>query len=167
MSSSNQQFGQSIRHGLVAGTIAIIINILLLQFGSVLGLHTGHGGLLKWLVTITHLGPIQWNRSPLNMLPASIWKIAFHFVVGLGMGLFYVILLEPKLRRIFTPLMSGLFYALALWLVNAWVILPGLGMGIAGEAAIPISGMLYFAFAHTAFFVILAVLYAKFTQRST
>lgn len=166
MSSSNLQFGPSIRYGLIAGTIAIVINILLLQLGSVLGLHTGHGGLLKFLVTVTHLGPIQWDRAPLNMLPAPFWKITFHFVVGLGMAVFYVIFLEPKLRRVFTPLVSGLFYALALWLVNAWVILPVLGMGIAGEAAIPLSGMIYFAFAHTVFFVILAILYAKFSHRS-
>lgn len=167
MPSSNRQRGQSIRYGLIAGTIAIVINILLLQLGSALGLQTGHGGLLKFLVAVTHLGPIQWQQSPLNILPSTVWKVAFHFVVGLGMALFYAIYLESRLRRVFTPIVSGLFYALGLWLVNAWMILPVLGMGIAGENAIPLSGMIYFAFAHTAFFVVLSLLYAQFQRHSS
>ena len=150
--------------GLQAGTIAIIINILLLQLGAAVGMQTGHGGLLKWSVMQLHLGPIQWQQPPLSSLPMVVWKIGFHFVVGIGMALFYAILLEPLLRTRFTPMQSGLLYALLVWLVNAFVILPGLSMGIAGSAVIPLSGMLYFAFAHTAFFVILALLYARLTR---
>lgn len=161
MEQQNQRFWHSVSYGLAAGTIAIIVNILLLQLGSRLGLQTGHGGLLKWSVALLHLGPIHWQQPPLNSLPAGVWKVAFHFVVGLAMALAYTVILAPVLRRYFSPLMSGLLYAFAVWVVNAWVILPGLGMGVAGSSAIPLSGMLYFAFAHTVFFVLLAELYAK------
>lgn len=151
----------SLSFGLQAGAIAIVINILLLQMGAALGLQTGHGGLLKWSVMQLHLGPIQWHKAPLASLPMAAWKIGFHFVVGIGMALFYTLILEPLLRNRFTPMQSGLLYALLVWLANAFVILPGLSMGIAGSAVIPVSGMLYFAFAHTAFFVILAMVYAR------
>ena len=150
-----------VTYGFLAGTIAIIVNILLLQLGSRLGLQTGHGGLLKWSDALLHLGPIHWRQPPLNSLPAGVWKVAFHFVVGLVMALAYTVILAPVLWRYFSPVMSGLLYAFAVWVVNAWVILPELGMGVAGSAAIPLSGMLYFAFAHTVFFVLLAELYAK------
>ena len=166
MGQLTPRFWQRIGYGLGAGAIAIVINILLLQLGAIIGLETGHGGLLKWSVALLHLGPIQWHQPPLDSLPQAAWKIAFHFVVGLAMALFYTLLLEPALRQRSSPLLSGLLYALAVWVVNATVILPQLGMGIAGSAAIPLSGMLYFAFAHTVFYVVLALLYAKFTRLS-
>jgi len=43
-------------------------------------------------------------------------------------------------------------------------VLPWIGEGIAGSANLDAGGMIYFAFAHTMFFVLLALLYACFTS---
>jgi hypothetical protein len=78
------------------------------------------------------------------------------------MALFYAYVVEPLLPG--TALMKGLLYALAVWLANAFIVLPWIGEGIAGSANLDAGGMIYFAFAHTVFFVLLALLYARFTR---
>jgi hypothetical protein len=44
------------------------------------------------------------------------------------------------------------------------IVLPWIGEGIAGRRYLSAAGMIYFAAAHTAFFALLALLYARFTR---
>lgn len=166
MQSRGQPFWQSVRYGALAGAVAVAVNLALLQWSSAFGLPPGDDSLLELLLRILHPAPVAWDQPPLARFSPSVWAGLFHVAIGLGMAVFYAVFLEPRLRRAFTPLTSGLFYALGVWLVNTWVILPALGLGIAGENAIPVAGMVYFALAHTAFFVVLALLYAKLAEWS-
>lgn len=166
MRSGKHEVGKSLRSALLAGSIAIVVNMLLLQWSAKAGLLTGQGSLSQLLVWL-HTGRLMWQLPPIGGIPAAVWRPLFHIVVGLAMAVFYALFLEPRLSKVFTPLVSGLFYALGVWLINAWMVLPLLGMGIAGESIVPTSGMMYFAFAHTAFFVILTILYAKLIQRAS
>jgi len=51
------------------------------------------------------------------------------------------------------------------WLANALIVLPWIGEGIAGSLYLSADGMIYFAAAHTAFFMLLALLYARFSRQ--
>lgn len=166
MRSGDQDAMRAARYALLAGSIAIAVNMLLLRWSAKAGLQTGQGSLSQLLVWL-HTGRLMWQLPSIGGIPATVWRPVFHVVVGLLLAVIYALFLEPRLRKVFTPLVSGLFYALGIWLLNAWIVLPLLGMGIAGESIVPAIGMLYFAFAHTAFFVILSILYAKFLQRSS
>lgn len=166
MRSGNHEVGKSLRSALLAGSIAIAVNMLLLQWSAKAGLLTGQGSLSQLLIWL-HTGRLMWQLPPIGGIPATVWRPLLHIVLGLAMAVFYALFLEPRMSKVFTPLVSGLFYALGVWLVNAWIVLPLLGMGIAGESIVPTSGMIYFAFSHTAFFVILTILYAKFIQRAS
>jgi hypothetical protein len=73
------------------------------------------------------------------------------------MALFYAFVLEPTLRG--PAWLRGLYYALGVWLLNAIVVLPLTGEGLAGSAHLGLFGMTWFAAAHTLFLVLLAVLY--------
>jgi hypothetical protein len=63
------------------------------------------------------------------------------------------------------PLVKGLIYAAIVWLLNACVVLPAIGEGIAGSRYLGLAGMTGFAAIHTVFFVLLALLYARFRAR--
>ena len=52
----------------------------------------------------------------------------------------------------------GLIYAMLIWLINASIVLPLLGEGFAGWRNLTPTGMVAFAMAHTAFFIVLAAL---------
>lgn len=134
---------------LVAGTAAIVINMLALKAADLVPLATAHGGLLRLLRTVLGL--------PLPGTPA--FQEAFHFAVGIAMALFYGLVLARRLPG--RPLAQGLLYAAAVWLANAFVVLPLIGEGIAGSAHLSAAGMVWFAAAHTLFFVLLAVWYAR------
>lgn len=151
----------------IAGFVAIIINSALLYSGSALGIETGHGGLLKLLAKMVGVYPIPWGRGDLHGVPPIVGKYGFHFLVGILMAIFYAYVVDPGLGIIRSPFIKGLIYALIVWLANALVILPLLGYGIAGYHEIPLSGMLYYAFAHTVFFVLVAVLYSQITLRTS
>lgn len=60
-----------------------------------------------------------------------------------------------------------MIYAVVVWVANAVVILPWLGEGFAGSRNLSLPGMAYFAAAHTVFFVLLAVLFARFRPAAT
>ena len=90
---------------------------------------------------------------------SDAFDVAFHGVVGLAMAVIYGLLLEPLWRG--PPWLLGILYAAMVWIANAFVVLPILGEGIAGSATLSLAGMLWFAAAHTLFFVALAVLYPK------
>jgi hypothetical protein len=86
-------------------------------------------------------------------------NIAFHLIVGLAMAIVYSLLFEPLWRG--PPWLLGLTYAAAVWIANAFVVLPLIGEGIAGSATLSTAGILWFAAAHTVFFVALSLLYPK------
>lgn len=141
------------------GSIAIFINSFLLYLGGVLGVDTGHGGLLKLLSKIIGIYPIAWGKGYLSGVTSFTGKYWFHIAVGIFMAFFYVYIFDVILGKNMKPILKGLIYALLVWLANSIIVLPALGYGFAGHLKIPASGMVYYAFAHTAFFVLLAVLY--------
>jgi hypothetical protein len=134
---------------LLAGAVAIALNIAALAAADLVPLATARGGLLRLLVMLT---------GGILAIPAgSAFQAVFHLVVGLAMALFYALVLEPMLRG--PSWLRGLIYAVAVWLANAAVVLPATGEGFAGSRDLTLAGMVWFAAAHTLFFVVLAVLY--------
>ena len=136
---------------LLAGAVAIALNIGALAAADLVPLATAHGGLLRcwWCCRATHF---QFRR-------ASAFQAGFHIVVGLAMALFYALVLEPVLRG--PSWLRGLIYAIAVWLANAAAVLPATSEGFAGSRHLTLAGMVWFGAAHTLFFVVLAVLYAR------
>lgn len=165
----------SLYAALLAGLIAIVINTLLLYLADFIPLQTAHGGLLNLLKlisgsTLVKLGVADaWNASGLPGPADDVFKTAFHIVVGLGMAVVYAFVVEPLLSG--SAWLKGLAYALLLWLMNSLLILPLIGEGIAGSRHLSIAGMVYYAAAHTAFFLLLACLYDQLpparTQRTS
>ncbi len=146
--------------GLVAGSLAIAVNTLLLKAADWIRLDIGHGGLLKLL----HIGLQRY--AGISLPPAGpAYKIEFHIIVGLGMALVYTSLLEPTLPPRLIAWMKGFVYAVFVWLLNAFLILPALGQGVAGSRVLGLAGILYYAFAHTVFFVLLALIVAKLKDK--
>lgn len=142
---------------LLAGTVAITLNIATLAAADLVPLATAHGGLFRLLVMLSD------NRVPIPV--SSAFQTGFHFVVGLAMALFYALILEPTLRG--PSWLSGLIFAAAVWLANAAIVLPATGEGFAGSRHLTLTGMVWFAAAHTLFFVVLAVLYERLRGRHT
>lgn len=154
-----------IMRALWAGAIAIVLNTLALKAADLIPLATARGGLLR-LITPWFAGPLRatggsavWDAlggpSPSN----PMFQTGFHLAVGLAMALLYGLALEPHLTG---PSWSkGLQYAAAVWLVNAFAVLPATSEGLAGSAHLSLAGMLWFAAAHTLFFVVLAVVFGR------
>jgi len=136
---------------LLAGAVAIALNTAALAAADLVPLATAHGGLLRLLVVL--------SGDALPIPAGSAFQAGFHIVVGLAMALFYAMVLEPVLRG--PSWLRGLTYAVAVWLANAAVVLPATGEGFAGSRHLTLAGMVWFAAAHTLFFVVLAVLYAR------
>lgn len=137
---------------LLAGGIAIILNTAALAAADFVPLATAHGGLLRLLVMLS--GGALWVPS------GSEFQMFFHIIVGIAMALFYAYLLEPIM---FGPgWLRGTIYGVLVWLANALIVLPVTGEGFAGSQHLTLTGMLWFAAAHMLFFVLLAVLYARF-----
>lgn len=161
----------SIRYALLAGFIAIAINTGLLKLADFIPLQTAHGGLLKLLqlllgdslraIGLTNI----WLSAGLPAADTAIFKLGFHVLIGLFMAVIYAVILEPLLNG--SAVKKGLLYALLVWLMNACVILPYIGEGFAGSHQLTLAGMLYFAVAHTIFFVFLSVIYEHLTDVST
>ncbi|WP_414449995.1 hypothetical protein AB4851_29980 [Burkholderia sp. 22PA0099] len=153
MPSARFDIRRSLAPAIAAGAIAILINVALLAIADKYGLVTARGGLLTLLNRTLH---IPGNGLARNWL----FQQAFHIAVGIGMAIFYAgINTRPAAR----PILKSLLYAAAPWLANSLIILPLIGQGIAGSRVISVPGMIYFAFAHTAFFVINGLLLARFS----
>jgi hypothetical protein len=153
---------------LLAGLIAIVVNTAVLEAADWIPLVTARGGLLK-LLKIYFAAPLAglgvadlWAALHLPAADTHAFKTGFHVLVGLLMAVFYAFALEPILSG--SALVKGLVYALLVWFANAFIVLPWIGEGIAGSGFLSAAGMIYFAVAHTVFFVLLALLYARFTQ---
>lgn len=158
--------GQRIGVGLAAGAIAISVNTLILFAANLIPLATAHGGILTLIkpvaaVLLRETGiAAGWNDLGLPG-PANPWfQAGFHIAVGLVMAIFYALILERILSG--PAWLRGVIYALPVWLANTFIVLPLIGEGIAGSSNLTLAGMIYFAVAHTIFFVLLAVLYRWF-----
>jgi hypothetical protein len=139
---------------LIAGAIAITLNSLLLRAADLISLATAHGGLLRLLQITTGIH-----------LPATAaFRWEFHAAVGMAMAIVYAFVLEPSLPG--ASVMKGLLCAFAVWVLNAAVVLPLTGERFAGSRHLTLAGMAWFAAAHTAFFVCLALLYARFIGKA-
>jgi hypothetical protein len=144
-------FVSRVAAALVAGTIAIVSNILALDAAWLVPLDTGNGGLLRFLVMLT--------GGAFPVPAGAVFQTGFHFVVGLAMALFYAFVLEPWMRA--PSWLRGVLFATAVWLINALIVLPSIGEGIAGSRDLTLAGMAWFAAAHTLFFLVLATLFAR------
>jgi hypothetical protein len=138
---------------LLASLIAVTVNTGMLTIADQLHLVTARGGLLTLLLQIVGSTPPFAN--------SYAFKQAFHVVVSVPMIGVYA-LTFARLR--FGAFAKGLIYALAVWLLNACVILPLIGQGFAGHYLLQLGGILYFAVAHTTFFVLAALLYQRWSQ---
>ena len=154
---------------LLAGAIAIALNCLALALADWINLRTAHGGLLRLLS--------QFSAEPLHQLGiAALWlkagspapnsrefQTAFHIIVGLVMAEFYAVVLEPMMP--WNTAIKGLAYLSAVWLLNAFVVLPATGEGVAGSAHLSTAGIVWFAAAHSLFFMTLAYGFAYFDKQ--
>jgi hypothetical protein len=73
-------------------------------------------------------------------------------LVGLMMSLFYAFVLEPLMP--WGTIIKGSSYALVVWFINALIVLPATGEGFAGSENLSL--ILWYAAAHTLFFMLLA-----------
>jgi hypothetical protein len=89
----------------------------------------------------------------------AAFQTGFHIVTGLAMAFFYAFALEPWIRV--PSWLRGVLFATAVWLLNAIIVLPGLGQGIAGSHDLPLAGLVWFAAAHTLFFLVLAIMFDR------
>jgi len=151
---------------LAAGTVAIALNILVLDAADIV---TARGGLQKlvraWLSPPLIASGLShaWSSSGLPGPDTPVFKTGFKVTVGLLMALAYAVLFEPILRGGF--LRKGVIAAVPFWLLNACVVLPLLGEGVAGVRTLTVGGLLSYAIAHTVFFVVLAWAYGTLKSR--
>jgi len=116
---------------LAAGTIAIVLNILVLDAFYAASIITARGGLQKlvrsWLspLIITSGLSHSWSSTGLPGPDTLVFKTGFKVTAGLLMALAYALLFEPTLRGGF--LRKGPIAAVPFWLLNACVVLPLLG----------------------------------------
>ncbi len=159
------KYAPSFIYAFVAGVIAIAINTGILQMADWIPLQTARGGLLK-LITQLLSGQLNgsalarfWLGAGFSLPDSAAFKLGFHVLVGLLMAEFYAFVVEPWITG--NAWRKGLIYALIVWLVNAFIVLPLTGEGIAGNRHLSLAGMAYFAVAHTVFFVLLSLIYAR------
>ena len=154
--------------GLFAGAVAITVNIILLDLADRVGIVTARGGLLRlmklWLTEpLVKIGVSNlWTDLNFPETDTALFKTAFKFTVGLVMALIYALLLEPRLSG--RAITKGIVYAVLVWLLNAFGVLVILQEGVAGSRYLTPVGLAYFACAHSAFFIVLALLYERFAK---
>ena len=139
---------------LLAGAVAIGLNMGALAAADLVPLATAHGGLFRLIVVLSG-GTRHLPSGPLV-------QPVFHVLVGLLMAEFYAFVLQPVV--VGPSWWRGLLYATAVWLANAAIVLPILGEGFAGSRHLALAGMIWFAAAHTLFFVALAMIYDGLRQ---
>jgi hypothetical protein len=144
---------------LLAGLVALAVNFLLLGLADRLGIVTARGGFQRLVKLWT--GPVLqgfgvdriWAALSLPDPNGALFTNGFKVAVGLAFAVIYV-WIRPLLPG--SALEKGLIYALLVWLINAGIVLPALGQGFAGINTLSAVGILAFAVAHTAFFLVLA-----------
>jgi len=153
---------RSIPRVLVAGIVALAVNMLLLWLADRFGIVTARGGFQRlvklWTTPWLVAGGVDglWSGWKLPDPGSAPFMAAFKVAAGLMMALVYAAI-EPALPGRWWA--KGLLYALLVWLLNAAVVLPLLGEGFADARSLTWVGMISFALAHTAFFLVLAGLY--------
>lgn len=144
---------------LLAGMIALAVNFLLLSLADRLGIVTARGGFQRlvklWTGPALHVLGIDraWAALHLPDPNGALFTNGFKVAVGLAMVVIYL-RIKPFLPG--SALEKGLVYAALVWLINAAIVLPALGQGFAGVRTLSVIGIVAFAIAHTAFFVVLA-----------
>ena len=141
----------------LAGTIAIALNMVLLSFANSAGISTSHGGLFRLFPSI--IGRLGWSLSLIDgrgNLPLSPQAV-FHIATGLAMAIAYALMIEPRLpgRAFF----KGLAYGTVAWCFNAFLVLPLTGEGLVGSRNLNAAGLIVFAVAHMSFFLALSMVY--------
>ncbi|MFG1425672.1 hypothetical protein [Roseixanthobacter glucoisosaccharinicivorans] len=144
---------------LLAGMVALVVNFALLGLADRLWIVTARGGFQRlvklWTGPVLHrLGVDRiWIALHLPDPNGALFTNGFKVAVGLAFAVIYV-WIQPLLPG--SAPEKGLLYALLVWVVNAAVVLPALGQGFAGINTLSSVGILSFAIAHTAFFLVLA-----------
>lgn len=169
--SSSRSTRSRLYAALVSGAIAIALNSAALKAADLISLATAHGGLLRlmtrWLAEPLHAAGFaaMWTRIGAPLPSSPTFQTGFHLMVGLAMALLYGFVLERILSG--PAWLKGLQYAALVWLINATLVLPATGEGFAGSAHLTLAGMLWFAAAHTLFFVVLGVLFSLLRARAS
>jgi hypothetical protein len=141
----------------LASTAAIAANMAVLSFAGIAGITTAHGGLFRlFAMMLRRLGGALRLIDGRRNLPLSSQAI-FHIVTGLAMAVAYALMIEPLLPG--RPFSKGLAYGTVIWCVNAFLVLPLTGEGIAGSRNVNTIGLIVFAVAHMTFFLALSMLY--------
>jgi hypothetical protein len=140
---------------LLASLVAITVNTAMLTVADQFHLVTARGSLLTLLLQIIGSAPPFAN--------SYAFKQAFHVAVSVPMIGVYALTFA---RLPYSAFAKGLIYALIVWLLNACLILPLIGQGFAGHHVLHLGGILYFAVAHTTFFVLAAILYQRWSRKS-
>jgi small-conductance mechanosensitive channel len=148
---------------LLAGSVAIAVNTGLLALADALGFTTSRGGLLRLVRDLIAGVSTEAGAVLAPLVSSAAFQTLFHIVVGLLMAIFYAFVLELVMAG--PAWLRGFLYAAGAWLLNAFVVLPLIGEGIAGSGHLGIAGIVGFAVIHTVFFVLLALLFAQFEER--
>ena len=160
-----------VRAALLAGSIAIVVNTLALKAADIIPLATAKGGLLRlltlWLSPLVAGAGLDsmWSAVGGPTPSSPIFQTGFHLLVGILMALVYAYVVEPALPR--SAAFKGWTCAVAVWLLNAIVVLPATGEGFAGSTHLTFAGIAWYAAAHTLFFMILALTYAALRRSIT
>jgi hypothetical protein len=145
---------------LLAGAAAITMNTILLKVADLVPLSTAKGGLLRLLqhrlsAPAHEFGLASlWSKHGAPPLNGAVFQTAFHLLVGMVMAVAYAFTVArwPPSK----PVTKGLVCAAAVWLLNAAVVLPMDGEGFAGSVHLTLAGIIWFAAAHTIFFLMLS-----------
>ena len=141
----------------LAGSIAIALNMALLSFANSAGIITSHGGLFRLLTSV--ISPVSCSLRLIDGrsdLPPYSQPI-FHILTGFAMAIAYALMIEPRLLG--QAYFKGLAYGTVVWCFNAFLVLPLIGEGLAGSRNLNTVGLIVFAVAHMSFFLALSVLY--------
>ena len=156
--SGNRTLPFRVFAALLAGMIAVAANIALLSIASTARISTAQGGLFLLFTKIIHrVAPSRSFMDGWKIFAPPVSQAVFHIVTGLVMAIFYAVVLEPKLPG--RPFFKGVAYGMAIWFLNAFLVLPLTDEGIAGSRHINTVGLIAFALAHMSFFLVLSVLY--------
>jgi hypothetical protein len=142
----------------LASTIALAANMAILSLASTGGISTVRGGLFRLSTEVIHR-----LATSLRIMDArsnswvTVSQPVFHIITGLLMAVLYTLVLEPMLPV--RPFSKGLAYGTAIWCLNAFLVLPLSGEGIAGFRHSNTLGLIVFAVAHMTFFLALSIMY--------
>ena len=170
LNSHAQGPGSRLSAALLAGAFASAGNVAILFAAHRADIATAHGGLLRlteevvWaLVSAVHV-QVSWTKVAITASSPGL-ELSFHIFTGLTMASLFGLFLDRRLPG--APLIRGITFGIFVWIVNALIVLPAVGEGVAGRHHLDALGIVCFLLAHMTFFVILSTLYARFLRRPT